>query len=138
MELLHLLVAQENSALQQDQVADALWPDADGDAARNALDNAVHRLRKWLGGEDRILLRHGTLALNPERCWCDVQALQAALERLTSAALEDRAPLLQGIRRLDRGALLPGVEQVAVVTRRNELQRRVAMALATGPSLPDR
>ena len=138
MELLHLLVAQGNSALQQDQVADALWPGADGDAARNALDNAVHRLRKWLGGEDRILLRHGTLALNPERCWCDVQALQAALERLTSAALEDRAPLLQGIRRLDRGALLPGVEQVAVVTRRIELQRRVAMALATGPSLPDR
>ena len=138
MELLHLLVAHGPSALPQDRVADTLWPDADGDAARNALDNAVHRLRKWLGGEDRIVLRHGLLALNPQRCWSDVQALQVALDRLDGAALEDRAPLLQDLRRLDHGALLPGTEQAAIVTRRNELTRRVAKALATDPSLPDR
>ena len=138
IELLHLLVAQGNAALPQDQAADALWPDADGDAARNALDNAVHRLRKWLGGEDRIVLRHGALALNRERCWSDVQALETALDRIESGALEDAAAQVQEIRQLYRGALLPGDERAGIVTRRNALQRRVQAALAAGQSLPDR
>ena len=138
IELLHLLVAQGNAALPQDQAADALWPDADGDAARNALDNAVHRLRKWLGGEDRIVLRHGALALNRERCWSDVQALEAALDRIESGALEEGVAQVQEIRQLCRGPLLPGDEQAGIVTRRNALQRRVLVALAAGQSLPDR
>ncbi len=138
MELLHLLVAQGNTALPQDRLADALWPDADGDAARNALDNAVHRLRKWLGGEDRIVLRHGALALNRQRCWSDVQALETALDRLETGVLEDRAAQVQCIRQLYRGALLPGDEQAGIVTRRHELQRRVQAALAADRSLPDR
>jgi len=138
IELLHLLVAQGNAALPQDQVADVLWPDADGDAARNALDNAVHRLRKWLGGEDRIVLRHGALALNRERCWSDVQALHAALDRFENGAPEEAAAQLKIIRQLYRGALLPGDEQAGIAMRRNELQRRVQVALAAGQSLPDR
>ena len=138
IELLHLLVAQGNTPLPQDQAADALWPDADGDAARNALDNAVHRLRKWLGGEDRIVLRHGALALNRERCWSDVQALEAALDRLESGALEDAAAQQQSIRQLYRGALFPGDERAGIALRRNALQRRVQAALAAGQSLPDR
>jgi len=119
-------------------VADVLWPDADGDAARNALDNAVHRLRKWLGGEDRIVLRHGALALNRERCWSDVQALHAALDRFENGAPEEAAAQLKIIRQLYRGALLPGDEQAGIAMRRNELQRRVQVALAAGQSLPDR
>ena len=138
IELLHLLVAQGHTPLPQDQAADALWPDADGDAARNALDNAVHRLRKWLGGEDRIVLRHGALALNRERCWSDVQALEAALDRLESGATEDAAVQAQAIRQLCRGALLPGDERAVIVTRRTALQQRVQVALAAGQSLPDR
>ncbi|MEO5772479.1 MAG: winged helix-turn-helix domain-containing protein, partial [Burkholderiaceae bacterium] len=138
IELLHLLVAQGNTPLPQDQAADALWPDGDGDAARNALDNAVHRLRKWLGGEDRIVLRHGALALNRERCWSDVQALEAALDSLESGALKDAAAQQQSIRQLCRGALLPGDERAAIALRRNALQQRVQAALAAGQSLPDR
>ena len=138
IELLHLLVAQGHTPLPQDQAADALWPDADGDAARNALDNAVHRLRKWLGGEDRIVLRHGALALNRERCWSDVQALESALDRLDSGALEVGAGQRQQIRQLYRGPLLPGDQQAGIVTRRSTLQRRVQAALEMGESLPDR
>ena len=140
IELLHLLVSQGLTPLAQDQAADTLWPDADGDAARNALDNAVHRLRKWLGGEDRIVLRHGAMALNRERCWSDVQALEAALDRLESGAPADAAAQVQvqEVRQLWRGALLPGDERAEIVTRRNALQRRVQVALAIGQSLPDR
>ena len=98
----------------------------------------MHRLRKWLGGEDRILLRHGALALNSERCWSDVRALEAALDRLESGALDNAAALRQEIRQLYRGALLPGDEAAGIVTRRNALQRRVQAALAAGQSLPDR
>lgn len=138
IELLHLLVAQGHAGLPLDRAADALWPDADGDAARNALDNAVHRLRKWLGGEDRIVLRQGGLALNRERCWSDVQAVEAALDRLDGQDAVHDAEARREIRRLYRGPLLPGDGPPGIVARREALHRRVQAAHAADPSLPDR
>jgi hypothetical protein len=133
LELLQLLVAHGSAPVPQDVLTDALWPDAEGDAARNALDNALHRLRKWLGGDDRILLRQGALCLNSARCWTDVAALELAL----NDALND-APAAQGLPRLYPGPLLPGNDSPAIATRRSALQRRMQRALVdAGESLPD-
>jgi ATP/maltotriose-dependent transcriptional regulator MalT len=128
-ELLQLLAAHGTDALAQDRVADALWPDADGDAARNALDNAVHRLRKLLGGEDRVLLRHGALALNRERCWVDVDALRRQLEQLANTPEEHLATSLRELRRIYRAALLPDATEPIITARRDELHRQVDAAL---------
>ncbi len=143
LELLQLLVAHGSTAVPQDVVTDALWPDAEGDAARNALDNALHRLRKWLGGDDRILLRQGTLSLNSARCWTDVAALEVALisamnpARDGSSAAPHPAPPLAW-RQLYPGPLLPGNDAPVVAARRTALHRRVQQALTnSGESLPD-
>ena len=136
LELLQLLVAHGSAPVQQDVLTDALWPDADGDAARNALDNALHRLRKWLGGDDRILLRQGALCLNSARCWTDVAALDLAL----TIALNG-APAAQGLLRLYPGPLLPGNDSPVVAARRSALHGRVQrvqrMLADAGESLPD-
>jgi LuxR family transcriptional regulator, maltose regulon positive regulatory protein len=129
IELLHLLVAAGNTPLQQDKLADELWPDADGDAARNALDNALHRLRKWLGGDDRIVLRHGALALNPQRCWTDVAALEHALASLSICAVNDVVSIVQQIRLLYRGPLLPEADAAAISARRAAMAQRVQRGL---------
>ena len=100
LELLQLLAAHGTDALAQDVVADALWPDAEGDAARNSLDNAVHRLRRLLGGEDRVLLRHGALALNRERCWVDVDALTRQVDLLADTPGDRLATSLHDLQRL--------------------------------------
>jgi DNA-binding SARP family transcriptional activator len=131
LELLQLLAAHGTDELAQDRVADALWADAEGDAARNALDNAVYRLRKLLGGEDRVLLRHGALALNRERCWVDVDALRRQLEQLADAPVEHLAKSLRELRRVYRAALLPDSIEPIITARRDELHREVQASMRT-------
>jgi LuxR family transcriptional regulator, maltose regulon positive regulatory protein len=133
LELLGVLAAHGHTPVPQDQIADALWPDADGDAARNALDNALHRLRKLLGGDDRIVLRQGALALNPQRCWTDVAALEQVLAQIDEAAAPRRQALEQQAHRLYRAALLPAETLPIVAARRESLQRRLQRL----ESLPD-
>jgi LuxR family transcriptional regulator, maltose regulon positive regulatory protein len=133
LELLGVLAAHGNTPVPQDQIADALWPDADGDAARNALDNALHRLRKALGGDDRIVLRQGALALNPQRCWTDVAALERLLTQIEAAPLPQRQALIQTVQQLVPAPILPGETLPIVAARREALQRRVRRC----ESLPD-
>jgi hypothetical protein len=133
LQLLGLLAAHGHTPLAQDTIADALWPDADGDAARNALDNALHRLRKALGGDDRIVLRQGALALNAQRCWSDVGALEGLLHEFEGAPVSQRPALAQQLRRLYRGALLPAETLPLIGARREALQRRLQRL----ESLPD-
>ena len=129
LELLQLLAAQGQTPIAQDALADALWPESDGDAARNALDNALHRLRKWLGGDDRIVLRQGALRLNPQRCWTDVCALELALQHLDAATLEALPAALHKVRAVYAGPLLPAVQLAPVAMRRAALHRSVQQHL---------
>ncbi len=55
----------------RERLADLLWPDSDGDRAQRALDTAIHRLRRYLGGEEMILTRPGSVELNPALCRVD-------------------------------------------------------------------
>lgn len=58
---------------------DALWPELDGAAARNALNVALHRLRKLLGGVPAAIVAAGRAQLDPQRVWTDLQALDHCL-----------------------------------------------------------
>ncbi|MDO9501158.1 hypothetical protein [Falsiroseomonas sp.] len=129
LELLRLLAAHGSASLAQERVADALWPDSDGDAARNALDNALHRLRKLLGGDDRVLLRQGALQLNPQRCWTDVGALEALLARLETCPTGEVSAYGAAILALYRAPLLPDESLPVVMERRAMLHRRVQRGL---------
>ena len=139
LELLQILVAHGSAPVPQDVLIDALWPDAEGDAARNALDNALHRLRKWLGGDDRILLRQGALSLNSARCWTDVAALEVAMNLAPGDASSTQSVLPPpSWQTFYAGPLLPGNETLVVAARRTALHRRVQRLLAnSGESLPD-
>jgi len=138
LELLQLLAAHGTDALAQDVVADAMWPDAEGDAARNSLDNAVHRLRRMLGGEDRVILRHGALALNRERCWVDVDALTRQLDLLADTPRDGLAMSLHELQRLCRAPLLPDATNPLITARRIEMHRRVQAAHRTAADRLDR
>ena len=130
IELLAILLAGGATATPVDVIADELWPDADGDAARNALDNALHRLRKSLGGDDRILLRHGTLFLNPERCWWDTRALDLLLARIETTPAAALPALEKSIVELYRAPLLAAEAGTRVTGRRASLETRVQRALS--------
>ena len=61
-ELVAVLVAEPNGATQAD-LADWLWPDAEGDRAAASLKVAIHRARQWLGS-DAILVEDGCVRLD--------------------------------------------------------------------------
>ena len=128
LELLRLLAAHGSAGVSIDHVADALWPDADGDAAHNALDNALHRLRRLLGGDDRILLRRSALALNGQRCWVDLQALLGRLALLEACADIALPAALRAAGELYRGPLLPQDDTGIVTARRAALRLQVRRA----------
>ena len=117
LKLLLVLAPAGGGAVPVDRLCNALWPDAEGDAARNTFDNTLHRLRKLLGAE-RLLLQAGGLALDSSSCWTDLAALQAGLAGLddlladanaaTDADLTHTLALAEQVLALYCGPLLAG------------------------------
>ena len=66
------------------QIYDSLWPDADGDQAKAACEQALHRLRRLLGRADLIERREGGLRLAPDKVWVDLDDWEAKVERVQS------------------------------------------------------
>ena len=80
LDLLKLVVALGGEAVDSQQVMAALWPDADGAAAKTSFDTALFRLRKLLGVDQAITLAGGKLSLSTALVWTDMRALEAAIE----------------------------------------------------------
>jgi TolB-like protein/DNA-binding SARP family transcriptional activator len=96
--LLYLALAKPRGLHRRDTLLALLWPDQDEPHARNALNQALHFLRRTLGA-DAIVSRADTeLGLDWELLWCDAVAFEAALDAgKTAEALElYRGPLLEG------------------------------------------
>lgn len=48
--LLAYLLFHYRRSIHRDQIIDWLWPDVDGDSARNSLNNAICHIRRWISG----------------------------------------------------------------------------------------
>ncbi len=72
LELLKALIAQGGREVREDWVTDALWEEAEGDAAHNAFKMTLSRLRQLIGNERAIQLQNKRLSLDPRYCWVDV------------------------------------------------------------------
>ncbi|MEO8753023.1 MAG: bacterial transcriptional activator domain-containing protein [Casimicrobiaceae bacterium] len=116
-------------------LAGALWPDTEGDVAKDALRVALHRLRKLLGGEQSVEVSDGRVALAANWCWIDAVALERVFD---GTARNGTAPVAQ-VLHLYRGHLLPGdAEHPWVLAYRERLRskflrfvRSTALALET-------
>jgi DNA-binding SARP family transcriptional activator len=108
LELLKYLVAQGAREAPETRIADALWPDLEGDEALNALAINVHRLRRLLGQAEAIVYQGRSVGLNPQCVWSDVAAFERQLEAATGAKGAAEREALQGSAlALYRGELLP-------------------------------
>ncbi|MGO4126822.1 hypothetical protein AB4Z01_20640, partial [Inquilinus sp. YAF38] len=123
MELLWCLIAGPAEGWAQEDLADQLWPELDGDRAIPALRSTIYRLRKLIGAR---AIRHedDRLGLAPGQVRTDVARLRAAL-----AALQDPAAAMAARRAafdlavgLVRGPLLPGIRLAPVAEARDRLQ----------------
>jgi DNA-binding SARP family transcriptional activator len=91
LDLLKLLASARDQRLALDAAHEAIWPDADGAQAKAACDQALHRLRKWLGGDDLVVQREGHLKLDSTRVWVDLQFWQQTLAAAQAADAAARA-----------------------------------------------
>ena len=76
--LLQVLIALGGREVADHRLENALWPDAEGDAAHRALITNLQRLRKLLGTRDAIRYHGGRLTLDPRQCRVDAWDFERA------------------------------------------------------------
>jgi adenylate cyclase len=107
--LVYLASARPRGFHSRDTLLGLFWPEADDSAARNALRQALHYLRRSLGENCVTSRSDRDIGLAVEEIWCDAVAFDVAIEQKRYAeALE-----------LFRGDFLPGffVEDAPEVER---------------------
>jgi ATP/maltotriose-dependent transcriptional regulator MalT/DNA-binding SARP family transcriptional activator len=109
MDMLKLLIALPQG-VEMNQLVDTLWPDLEGDAARNAMDIALHRLRKILRTKEAVQLTNGSVTLNKNVVWLDAMALEDFSSELPRSTELPNA--IDAVLDLYRGSLL-GVEETS-------------------------
>jgi DNA-binding SARP family transcriptional activator len=80
LKMLKALICHGPRMMNDWQIIDALWPDEEGDASRDAFRVTLHRLRKILGRTDSVESQDGKLRLNPDVCWVDAWELERITE----------------------------------------------------------
>ena len=89
LEMLKALIALGGREVSEHKLVEALWPDAEGDAAHRAFDTTLHRLRKLLQSDRALVLQEGRLTLDTRFCWVDVWVFQRLLGELDRVLRED-------------------------------------------------
>jgi len=103
LSLLKVLVASGRKGLSEEQLTDAIWPEAEGDLAHQAFATILHRLRQLLGNKKVIRLRKGHLSFDDRYCWTDAHAFEYLIEK---AEDQEDMPLLHKAVRLYGGPFL--------------------------------
>jgi LuxR family transcriptional regulator, maltose regulon positive regulatory protein len=80
-QLLQALIAFGGIEVGAGVLIDALWPDAEGDAAYHSLESALYRLRQLLGARDAICMEGHKVSLNRDQLWVDMWDFEAELQR---------------------------------------------------------
>lgn len=132
-QILQYLAAHAPAAVSAQRLADALWPEAEGDKAMRSLDVALTRLRQSLPDASLLTRHDGKIGFDLDRVWCDTHAVLAQVEQLRDFANVVGTSSPQN-----------GVAAVSAVTAdtlaRDTAQAHTALALLThyrGPLLPD-
>ena len=84
LDLLKALIAFGGRAVREEQITDAVWPEAEGDMAIQSMSVALRRLRQLLGHEEAVQRREGILSLDPRYCWVDAFAFERLLGKAAS------------------------------------------------------
>jgi DNA-binding SARP family transcriptional activator len=88
--MLKALVAFGGQGVTEEQLTDALWPEADGDVGHQSFATTLHRLRQLVGHEKAILLQGGQVNLDARYCWVDTWAFEQLLEQADQAERRGR------------------------------------------------
>lgn len=100
LQLLQALIALGGRDVGAEMLGQALWPDADGDMAKNTFDVTLHRLRRLLDVKDLLVLRDQRLTLNSELAWVDAWTFERLVNHAERLLVHAGDPLV--MRQLSR------------------------------------
>lgn len=120
LELLKCLCAVGAQGANQDLIEEALWPEADGEAAEQAFRTTLHRLRKLLRHDDAVRLSDRHISLDPSLVSLD----HMAFERLAQNIDRSDAMALERTITMYRGHFLQGEAASWLLSVRERLRAR--------------
>ena len=106
LDLLKALITAGAKGIRDEDLADALWPEADGDAAYQSLKTTLHRLRALIGREEAVKVSEGRVILDGRLCWIDAWAFERLLGEADGRDPRTAVPLLEKAIGLYRGFFL--------------------------------
>jgi DNA-binding SARP family transcriptional activator len=131
LELLKALIAFGGRAVSERRLCDALWPDAEADAARQSLKATLHRLRKLIGRQ-AIVVHDGRLSLAAD-CRVDAWEFEKQVNRALDLPGGTDAPAVaqatEAALALYRGAFLDGEDLGFALACRERLRGKLLRAL---------
>jgi len=88
--ILKVLIAMGEKEMRLEDIADILWPEADGDAAYHSFQVTLHRLRALIGYPDVLQVKQGRLSLDTGLCWVDFWSFERFIEEADNCWKEGR------------------------------------------------
>ncbi len=82
--LLKALIALGGRDIREEDLADTLWPEAEGDSGHNVFTTTLFRLRKMLGNDRAVLLSNGRVSINDQICWVDIRVFERLCKQAES------------------------------------------------------
>jgi DNA-binding SARP family transcriptional activator len=129
LELLQALIAFGSTEVGAGKLANALWPDSEGDAGYHALESTLYRLRQLLGASSAVVMAGGKLTLDRRQVWVDMWAFESKL-RAGNADNSSAAERLARLRELYSGHFLAQeAEKSWAVEKRQSLRERFVRAI---------
>jgi LuxR family maltose regulon positive regulatory protein len=137
LRLLQAILAAGGEPAPLTEISEWLWPGADGDMGRRALDTTVHRLRRLLVHEEVLVTTENGLRFDPTRVYVDafaVEPLAVEIAGLIEAGARPGSPALAAVvsSLLDqyRGPFLVGEDTAPGIRRfRDRLRRAYVKAV---------
>jgi LuxR family transcriptional regulator, maltose regulon positive regulatory protein len=136
LDLLKSMIVLGGLQVARTDLADALWPDADGDTALKNLEVTLHRLRKLLRNDELIVVQDGKLSFNRQQCYLDVWVFDLRCRQFLESRPESASYADLGRRALDlyAGPLLAAERELPVFLKAREalLQKWLAVVIKLG------
>jgi DNA-binding SARP family transcriptional activator len=131
LDLLKVLLVSNGHSVGAAELADKLWPDSDGDTARNSLQVAVHRLRRLLGRDQAVVVQDRKVYLHHTLCSVDLWTFELEAQHLSRIDADDPSFPERAAEalRLYRGPLFAQEAEQAWMLLPRERLRRVWLGL---------